>query len=480
MPHDEINTISPRQQDIERLFALQQKARWSVAKTTAEERKAKLRRMMEAIRSRREAICEAIHQDFSKHPHESEITEVNQIQDDINHILRHLSAWMKPRRVPTPVTLFGSSSEIRYESKGLVLILSPWNYPFHAATAPFVAAVAAGNCVMLRPSEKTPHTARLLHDLIAELFPIREAAVVLGSHETADRLLDLPFDHFFFTGSTAVGRKIMAAAAKHLASVTLELGGKSPVVVDETADLAAAAERITWGKFINAGQTCVAPDYVLVHERIAESLAQAIKETVERSYGSREEQRLNCESFASLVDSRSLARLDAVLNSTVQAGAQVVIGGAKDEKRRRLSPTILLNVPPDAPIMREEIFGPVLPLVNIRSLEEAVTFIQARPKPLAMYIFSRSDANIDRLLSSTSSGGTAVNHVIMHLANPHLPFGGVGESGQGHYHGWFGFEAFSHACAVFWQKLPSGVKMIAPPYGERTRKGIRLLQFLRR
>jgi len=478
MTQPKINTLTPGPEDLKALFDAQQKARWRVAATGVEERKAKLKRLAEKIRQSEEAICDAIYKDFGKHPHESAITEINPTLEELAHNVRHLGQWMKPHKVSTPLAIAGAASMIRYEPRGVVLILAPWNYPFYLAIVPFAAAIAAGNCVVMRSSEKVGHTARLMHDMIAELFPQDEAAVVLGGHSVADQLLEMPFDHFFFTGSTGIGRKVMTAAAKHLATVTLELGGKSPVVVDETACLETTAERIVWGKFINAGQTCVAPDYVMVHEKVYEPLISALKATIERFYGASEGERLNSESFASLVDGRSLNRLDKAIQDTINAGARKILGGEKQAERRRLSPTVLADVPFDSAIMAEEIFGPVLPLMPIRSLEDGIAFIRSRPKPLAMYIFSRSDQNIERLLSATTAGGTTVNNTILHLANSNLPFGGVGESGQGHYHGWYGFETFSHARSVYRQQLPTGVKLLYPPYGESTRKALRMLKMV--
>jgi aldehyde dehydrogenase (NAD+) len=268
----------------------------------------------------------------------------------------------------------------------------------------------------------------------------------------------------------------MAAAARHLASVTLELGGKSPVVVDETADITATAQRLCFGKFINAGQTCVAPDYVLVNEQVADSLAAALKATIEQFYGPTDDARLDNDNFASLVDERSLARIEAATKDTIAQGARLIIGGRRHPAQpRRYAPTVLADVPNDSAIMREEIFGPVLPLLKVRSLDEAIAIIRARPKPLALYVFSRDEAKIERVLSETTAGGSTVNNTLLHLANLNLPFGGVGESGLGRYHGRFGFETFSHARAVYKQVAPSGVKLMFPPYVKRR---ARLLQLV--
>jgi aldehyde dehydrogenase (NAD+) len=469
----------PARSEVLHLFERQGRSRWQVSARPAAERLARLERLGAAIVGRRDAIAEAIRQDFDKHPHETELTEIGPVLDEIAHLRRHLADWMAPQRVPTPLPLKGGASWVQYEPKGRVLILSPWNYPFHLAMVPVITAVAAGNTVILRPSDKTPRTARCLHDLLADVFPPDEVAVVLGGHVVADALLELPFDHVFFTGSPAVGRKVMAAAARHLASVTLELGGKSPVVVDASADVAVTAERLAWAKFVNAGQTCVAPDYVLVHERVASALEEALAAAIARFYGRGPAEQLASPSYASLVDGRSLARLEAGIAEALQAGARLVTGGLADPARRRLTPTVLADVPDDVALMQDEIFGPVLPLQTFRSLEQALATVRSRPKPLALYLFARDEAVIERVLGATTAGGTCVNHAIVHVGSSELPFGGIGESGMGKYHGWFGFEALSNARAVYRQHLPSSVKAMLPPYGERTRRMLKLLGVLR-
>jgi aldehyde dehydrogenase (NAD+) len=463
--------VTPRE-----LFDLQTANRWTVAASTAAQRVERLERLRGAIGQRRDRLCAAIRADFGKHAVETELTEVLPVMEEIALVARHLRRWVRPQRVSTPMTLAGGRSEIRYEPKGLVLILSPWNYPFLLAIDPLVAAVAAGNCVILRPSDKTPRTTAFLHELVSSVFPENEAAVVVGGHEVADALIDLPFDHVFFTGSTAVGRKVMTAAARHLSSVTLELGGKSPVIVDETADLDAAGARVAWGKFINAGQTCVAPDYALVHEAVADGFVEALVRAIARSYGADEASRAASADLPCMVDGRACDRLEGAIRGAVNAGARVIVGGMIDAGARRIAPTVVTNVAPDSPLMAEEIFGPVLPILTFRGLDEAVAMVRAMPKPLALYVFSRRQANIDLVLGGTTAGGTCVNHVVMHLANPHLPFGGVGDSGMGHYHGRFGFEAMSHARAVYRQVMPSGLSFLFPPYTARSEKLMRMLR----
>ena len=463
---------------IRELFDRQAAHRWAMAKTTASERVARLKRLRDAIVEWRPEICAAIEADFGKHAVETELTEVLPVLEELKVAIGHLDRWMRPRRVPTPLTLLGSRSVVRYEPRGLVLVLAPWNYPFLLAIDPVVAAVAAGNCVILRPSEKTPCIAKVLQALVASVFPDHEVAVALGGRDLADELLHLPFDHIFFTGSTAVGQKVMAAAARHLASVTLELGGQSPVIVDETADISTAAERIAWGKFVNGGQTCVAPDYALAHTAVAAPLAEAVAGVVKRFYGQDEHARADSPSLARMVNADACRRLDRAIADTVAGGARLVIGGRIDPDRRRVPPTVLTGVRPDSPILAEEIFGPVLPILAFDTLDQAVAHVRARPKPLALYVFSRRQANIDFVLGSTTAGGTCVNQVVLHLANPHLPFGGVGASGAGNYHGRFGFETMSHARAVYTQTMPSGLTWLFPPYTARSEKLMALLRRL--
>jgi aldehyde dehydrogenase (NAD+) len=449
---------------VRRLFDAQVANRWAMATSTAAQRIERLTRLRAAIRARRLELLDAIHADFGKQAVEAELSEWIPVVEELSFAIHHLKRWMKPRRVGTPLLLAGSRSEIRHEAKGVVLVLAPWNYPFVLAISPVVAALAAGNTVMLRPSEKTPRTARFIRDLLGRVFPENEVAVLVGDRTVADALLELPFDQILFTGSASVGRKVMAAAARHLTPVTLELGGKSPAFVDETADVDAAAERLGWAKFINAGQTCIAPDYLLVHEAVAPRFEAALCSVIERFYGADEETRLRSPDLASLVDPASAERLERAVRETVARGARVVMGGRVDAAARRMSPTVLAGVPDDSPIMAEEIFGPVLPLLTYRDLGEAIRRVQGRPKPLALYVFSSSDRVVEQVLRSTSAGGSCVNNAAIHFANPHLPFGGVGESGMGSYHGRWGFEAMSHTRAVLRQTFWASTRHLFPPY----------------
>jgi aldehyde dehydrogenase (NAD+) len=463
---------------VRRVFAAQRANRWKVAHTTARERSDRLRALRSAIERRRRELLDAVFGDFAKPAAEMEITELWPTLIEIGHTLEHLPEWMRPQRVGAPLLLLGTRGEVRYEPKGHALVLSPWNYPFFLTLAPLVAAVAAGNVVMVRPSEKVPRVARFIRALVEEVFPEDEVAVLQGGRDVADALLEQPFDHVFFTGSTAVGKKVMAAAARNLASVTLELGGKSPAVVDETARVADAAARIAWGKFVNAGQTCVAPDYVFVHERVEADFLAALTARVAAQYGATEEARRASPDFARIVDHASSVRLARTLEETVSQGARVAIGGVADADHRYVSPTVLSDVPRESSIMREEIFGPILPVLRYRTLEEVIEYVRSRPKPLALYVFSEARANVERLVRGTSAGGTGVNIPLLHLANPNLPFGGVGESGVGSYHGFFGFRAFSHERAVLTQGRPALIERFFPPYGVPLKR--RLLALARR
>jgi len=444
---------------------------------SARERIEALRRLRTSVTARRGELAGAVHADFRKHPTETELTEIQPVLAEVRHVIRHVRSWMRPRRVPSPLLLSGSRSEIRYEPRGVVLVLGPWNYPVNLMLSPLVAAVAAGNSVVLRPSEKAPHTAGVLERIVAESFPRDEVAVAGGGVEVAEALLRLPFDHFFFTGSTEVGRKVMRAAADHLATVTLELGGKSPALVDASADVAASAERIAWGKFVNAGQTCVAPDYVLVDRARAGELVEELMRAVGRLYGGTEEARRRSGSFCRLVDDRAFERVAGMLEGSVAAGARVEVGGTTDAAERYVAPTVLSGVTWEMTAMAEEIFGPVLPVIAYDSLDDALRRIRERPAPLALYVFARDPGVVERVLGRTTAGGTVVNDTLVHLANPGLPFGGVGESGQGSYHGWFGFRAFSHERAVLVRGRFAPGRALYPPYSERVS---RLVEWLGR
>jgi len=461
---------------IERVFAQQQAARWRVAATGASERIAKLELLKRAIVDRSDALDAALLADLRKHPAEVELTERQPVLGEINHSIKHLARWMRPQAVSTSLLLFGTRSEVRYEPKGVVCVLAPWNYPFSLTLNPLVAAIAAGNCVMLKPSEKAPATSRLLAEIVRDVFDESEVAAFEGDASVAEALLQLPFDHFFFTGSTRIGKVVMSAAARHLASVTLELGGKSPVIVAEDCDLDVAAKRIVWGKLINAGQTCVAPDYALVPASRRDAFAESVRRALGDLYGASEEERKASPDLCRMVDAAAFERMRSLVDDAVSAGAKVEAGACFDSDQRYVAPTVLSNVRPEMKIMEEEIFGPLLPILTYETLDEALAFVRARPKPLALYLFTKDERTVDKVLGGTSAGGTAINAVVIQLVNPELPFGGTGESGLGSYHGIFGFRAFSHERAVLRQGFVSTVQRFFPPYTGSVRKQLALVR----
>jgi aldehyde dehydrogenase (NAD+) len=457
--------VAPTLPDLDERFARLRAARPALRATTARERVAKLRRLQRALLERQEAFRAALMADFRKHPTEVDMTEILPVTSEIKHVCAHLGEWMAPRRVGTPVSLIGTRSEIRCEPRGACLIISPWNFPVNLTLIPLVSAVAAGNAVVLKPSEYAPRTAAELEALVAEVFDPAEAFVVQGDHTAAQALLALPFDHVFFTGSPRVGRLVMQAAAEHLTSVTLELGGKSPAIVDRHADVAQAAMKVAWGKTLNAGQTCIAPDYALVHEDLVDDFVAGLDAQWTVQYGATDAARQQSESLARIINDQHTARLADLLDDALDKGAEAVVGGTVDRGDRFVAPTVLRGVTPEMGVLQEELFGPVLPVLPYRELDEAIAWINGRPKPLALYAFSRRNSVVDRILSETSSGGATVNDCILHFLNPNMPFGGVNNSGMGQSHGQYGFETFSHQRSVLRQGTRYAVnKLLYPPY----------------
>jgi aldehyde dehydrogenase (NAD+) len=460
--------LETSQAEIERLFRLQQGHQYTVAKTTARERKEKLKRLQKALLGRRQDIRDALHADFRKHPSEVDLTEVFPATSEIKHAIRHLSKWMRPHRVKTPMALFGTKSYVHYEPKGVVLIMAPWNFPINLTFGPLVTAIAAGNCVIIKPSEHTPHASAVTKSIIEGLFDENEVAVIEGGIETSTSLLALPFNHIFFTGAPAIGKIVMEAAAKHLTSVTLELGGKSPTIVDESASVDAAAQRIAWAKYTNNGQICIAPDYVFVHESKKDELLAKLKENIRSFYG---EDPHNCDSYARIVNHRHYQRITGYLEDAKQRGATVAHGGRTDGQEHYIEPTILTNVDPSSSVMTEEIFGPLLPVYTFKSLDEPIAVINSKEKPLALYIYSKSKANIHRIMQNTRAGGTCINHSAVHFFNNNLPFGGANNSGIGKGHGFFGFRAFSNERGVLKQVLPfSALGLMTAPFNSFKQK----------
>ncbi len=451
--------------EILRLYELQQKNKQNVKNTTAKERRKKLKELKKVIFAKREAIKQALYNDFRKAPAETDLTEIYPTISEIHHAIDRVDEWMLPQEVETPLSFFGTSAKVIYEPKGCSLIISPWNYPFQLCLIPLVSAVAAGCTAIIKPSEYTPNTSKIIKEVLGQVFGENEVAVVDGDYTVSQELLKLKFDHIFFTGSPAVGKIVMKAASEHLTSVTLELGGKSPVIVDETANVKASAKRITWGKLVNNGQTCIAPDYLFVHESKYNELIDELKKSVSAEYGGTGEEVKQSPDYCRIINSRHHARVKKLIEDAVEKGANVAFGGKIDDAENFISPTVLTDVPENAEILQEEIFGPVLPIMKYSDLQRPIDYINSKEKPLAMYIFSKKQKNIDRMLQNTSAGGTCVNETLLHNAHPNLPFGGVNNSGIGNSHGLYGFKAFSHERATLKQHMGRGsMENMYPPY----------------
>ncbi len=457
------------EQEILSVFKAQKANAQNLANTNASERKAKLKKILDWTLSHETEIGEALFKDFKKNPAETNIGEILGVVGEVKHLLKHVNSWMKPQSVSTPMNMIGTSAHVRFEPKGVCLIISPWNYPFNLSIKPLAQAIAAGNAVILKPSEMTPHTSALIKKMIAELFDSNEVYVVEGDATVSQMLLEQPFNHIFFTGSPAVGKIVMSAAAKNLTSVTLELGGKSPCIVDESANIKKSAEKIAWGKFINNGQTCVAPDYVLVHKSVENEFVTAMKSSIESMYGSNVKQSVD---YCRVVNNRHFNRLDNLLIEAVQKGANIVAGGQTDGSENFIAPTLLTDVDDSMKIIQDEIFGPILPIVSYSTNEEAIAHIKHREKPLAMYINSGKESNIKYFMDNSSAGGTVINDSLIHYGHTEVPFGGVNNSGIGKSGGIWGFTEFSNQRAVVRQKFGT-FKMIYPPYTPSVAKLIR-------
>ncbi|HLI16535.1 MAG TPA: aldehyde dehydrogenase family protein [Acidimicrobiales bacterium] len=421
-------------------------------------RRAQLAALERLLAEQAGAIEAAVGADLGRPSIEAFLADVASVRRELAALQAGLGRWARPERVRVPLALFGARACVRREPLGVVLVVAPWNYPVNLVLAPLAAALAAGNCVLASPSEHAPACSSLLAELLPRYLDERCVAVVEGGGEVTQAAIAARVDHVFFTGSATIARSVMAAAAATLTPVTLELGGKSPALVWHDAEVRAAARRIAWGRFFNAGQTCLAPDYVLVHRSVAGELVEALAQEVARFYGP---DPAASPDLARIVDDRHVERLAALLRDH---GGTVVTGGSVDRARRYVAPTILLGVDLDAPVMREEIFGPILPVVPVADLEEALSIIDDRPTPLGVYVFARDRALLETVLERTRSGAFVVNSVLEHFAVPGLPFGGLGESGTGAYHGRWGFETFSHRRAVLRRRSARDLPVVYPPY----------------
>ncbi|NLM10205.1 MAG: aldehyde dehydrogenase [Clostridiaceae bacterium] len=415
-----------------------------------------LRTLKETIKKYEEEICEALKKDLNKVRFEAYATEVGFIYTELNDVIRKLPGWSRVKKVKTPVAQFKSTSYIVSEPYGVVLIMSPWNYPFQLSIAPLIGAIAGGNCAVVKPSAYSSHTSSIIKKIIEECFESKFVSVIEGGREANSELLSKKFDYIFFTGSVGVGKIVMEAASKHLTPVTLELGGKSPCIVHRDTNIDVSARRIIWGKTINSGQTCVAPDYCFAHKDIKGDLITAMKKYIKEFYGD-----VPCRNpeYPRIVNERHFSRLKGLLSS-----GDIVAGGDFNEETLQISPVILDNVSLDSPVMQEEIFGPILPVIEYDDIEQVISYINSRPKPLALYLFTGSKELEKMIVKRVSFGGGCINDTLVHLATSEMPFGGVGESGMGGYHGKWSFDTFTHKKSIMRKSFLIDIELRYPPY----------------
>lgn len=451
---------------IQQAFDAQRATALRLRQSTFGERREKIRKLRDSVLAHQADIIAAGFADFRKPATEVELTEILPVVAEANDALRNLKGWMKPQGVWPSRMMLGTKGYIQYEPKGRCLIVSPWNYPVNLSLGPLVSAIAAGNTAIIKPSEMTPAAAAVISKIVRDVFDPTEVTVFEGDAPVAQALLELPFDHIFFTGSPAIGKVVMTAAAKHLTSVTLELGGKSPTIVDSSADLTLAAKNILWAKFTNNGQTCIAPDHVYVHADVKADFVAACNKVLNDAYGAQPQQ---SEHLARIVNDRHTQRIKGLLDDAVDKGARVLAGGHSDAADCFISPTLIDGISADSTIMKEEIFGPILPIFEYRDLDEVIARINADQKPLALYVWAKDEAVIQRVMQNTTSGGACINHCVVQFLHGNLPFGGVNNSGMGNAHGHFGFKTFSHERAVVRTRIMLA-KMFFPPYTNLTRK----------
>jgi len=431
-------------------------------------RRDSLRKLKNALFKYEDRIYEAFWEDLHKPRFEAFGTEIGMVSKEIGLHMKKIGKWAKPTRILTDMLNFYSTSRVYHEPYGVVLIMSPWNYPLQLALLPLVGAISSGNCVMLKPAHYSQHVSEAIRELISETFDPAYISVVTGGRDVNQAILDERFDFIFFTGSPPLGKIVMEKAARHLTPVTLELGGKSPCIVAPDADIGVAAQRICFGKFLNAGQTCIAPDHLFVHADVKEKLIEAMERSIRRFYGNNPEQSPD---FARIITDEQFRRLEHLMTS---AGT-IIHGGRLNPKTRYIEPTLIDGITPDAPIMQEEIFGPLLPILQYTRMEEVIAQINEREKPLALYLFSASRGLAERVLSAISSGGGCINDTIMQVSNPRMPFGGVGNSGMGRYHGRFSFETFSHHRSILRKTTLFNPTLAYPPYKNKLRVIRRIL-----
>lgn len=460
--------------EVRRVFEKQFDTAIRLRRSTAEERIAKIKKLKDAVLAHSPALQEAMFKDFRKPAVEVDLTEILPVIAEANDAIRHTKKRMKPQGVWPTILTGGLKGYIQYEPRGRCLIIAPWNYPVNLCFVPLISAISAGNTAILKPSEMTPNTTAVIVKIVRETFSEDEVAIFEGDATTSTALLALPFDHIFFTGSPAVGKVVMAAAAKHLTSVTLELGGKSPTIIDETADIELAARNVLWGKFTNAGQTCIAPDHVYVHESVKAQFIEKAAAALKASYGETDALQSRSPCLAHSVNQRHAGRVAGLLEDAKARGAKVAAGGAVNVDDQWVAPTLLTDIPKDAKIMSEEIFGPVLPVIGYTRLQTVIDEINANPKPLALYVWSKNEDNITKVMKETTSGGACINHTVVQYLHGNLPFGGVNNSGIGSAHGIFGFKAFSHERSVIRTRFMVA-KIFFPPYSNFMKKMVQAL-----
>lgn len=443
-------------------FETLKKNQYKIGNTNYKTRIKKLKALKIALeKTYKKQLQEAMYNDFKKHHLEVDISEIYTVLTEIKYAIKHLKNWMKKQRVKKPLVLFGSTSWIQHQPKGICLIISPWNYPINLTFAPLVSAIAAGNTVIIKPSEITSHTSAVMNTIIESIFNDDEIKMIQGDVDTSTELLKLPFNHIFFTGSPKVGKIVMQAAAKNLSSVTLELGGKSPAIIDKSAKINTAAKHIAWGKTLNNGQTCIAPDYALIHETVKDEFIESLKKWFIKYYT---KQVKNSSDYCRIVNKNHFNRIKKLIDDATQKGAKIAYGGHTDEKDNFIEPTIISDLPNNALILNEEIFGPALPILTYKNINEVTTYINAKKIPLALYIFSKRKKNINYIIENTSAGTTCINTNMTHFGNPNLPFGGTNNSGFGKSHGYFGFEAFSNKRPVLKQNYKALSELLYPPF----------------
>lgn len=450
-------------QEIDLTFKAQQLYKYTLRKADVSKRIETLRKLKVTIEKYERKIYEALQIDLRKNNFESAVTEIIFVYGELDYAIQNLSKWMKPKRIGKTMSNPLAKNRIYYEPKGVCLIIAPWNYPFQLTISPLISAISAGNCVIIKPSELSPATSTVVGEIVKEAFEEKEVACFQGNADISTALLKLPFDHIFFTGSTKIGKVVMEAAAKNLTSVTLELGGKSPTIIDKDVNLTKAVEKIAWGKLVNSGQTCIAPDYIFVHEQQLDEFVGLFKIAAKKMYFKTND-KIDPKTYGKIISSSHYERLKDLVTEAVDKGARIDFGGEFDDKSQTINPVILSKIPQGSKVMEEEIFGPILPIITYKHLDEVIEKINLKSKPLALYIFSTNHKNINYLIKNTSAGGTCVNDVLIHISNPKLPFGGVNGSGMGASHGIFGFKNFSHERSIMFQAAIDFNSMIYPPY----------------